>query len=148
MFKTLERCLTISCQIVPFSRFDLSPEFIAKLIKKLGAKVPIKISVAKARTANLKVYVPLLKYLEVAGLNSGQLEHKWQTMQNWNKWRSYSCPTNDVLTDLIQQQDNQDEEEDEDVFNEIKSVKDYVLAKSGYPLTCKQFEINPLSGKF
>ena len=58
-----------------FFRFDLSPEFIAKLIKKLGAKVPIKISVAKARTANLKVYVPLLKYLEVAGLNSGQLEH-------------------------------------------------------------------------
>ena len=91
--------------------------------------------------------MPLLKYLEVAGLNSGQLEHKWQTMQNWNKWRSYSCPTNDVLTDLIQEQDNQDEE-DEDVFNEIKSVKDYVLAKSGYPLTCKQFEINPLSGKF
>ena len=115
------------------------------MIKKLGAKVPIKISVAKARTAKLKVYVPLLKYLEIAGLNSNQLEHKWQTMQNWSKWRSYSCPTNDVLTDLIQEQDNQDEE-DEDVFNEIKSVKDYVLAKSGYPLTCTKFliiAINP-----
>ena len=47
--------------------FDLTPDFIAKMIKKLGAKVPICISVAKARTAKSKVYLPLEPYLKIAG---------------------------------------------------------------------------------
>ena len=40
------------------------------------------------------------------GLDSRKLEHKWKTMDRWQKWRSYSCPTNDLLADLIQEQDN------------------------------------------
>ena len=54
-------------------------------------------------------------------------------MDRWQKWRSYSCPTNDLLADLIQEQDNKDDD-DEEVF-EVKSMKDYALARSGFPLT-------------
>ena len=55
-------------------------------------------------------------------------------MDKWRQWRSYSCPTQELLAELIDEQNNQDDDEDEEVF-EIKSMKNYVLAKSGFPLT-------------
>ena len=114
--------------------FDLSPEFIARMIKKLGARVPISITVAKARTSKCKVYPPLESCLRIAGLDTKKLEHKWQTMDKWRQWRSYSCPTQELLAGLIEEQDNNQNDDDDEVF-EIKSMKNYVLAKSGFPLT-------------
>ena len=115
--------------------FDLSPEFIARMIKKLGARVPISITVAKARTSKCKVYPPLESCLRIAGLDTKKLEHKWQTMDKWRQWRSYSCPTQELLAGLIEEQDNNQNDDDDDEVFEIKSMKNYVLAKSGFPLT-------------
>ena len=49
--------------------FDLSPEFIAKMIKRLAGRVPITISVAKARDPKNKVYPMMVPYLKYAGID-------------------------------------------------------------------------------
>ena len=56
--------------------FDLSPDFIAKMIKRLAGRVPISITVAKARDAKNKVYPPMVPYLKHAGIDpvSGNIQ--------------------------------------------------------------------------
>ena len=49
--------------------FDLSPEFIAKMIKRLAGRVPISITVGKARDAKNKIYPPMVPYLKYAGID-------------------------------------------------------------------------------
>ena len=59
--------------------FDLSPDFIAKMIKRLAGRVPISITVAKARDAKNKVYPPMVPYLKHAGIDpvSGNIQFKF-----------------------------------------------------------------------
>ena len=40
------------------------------MIKRLGGRVPISISVAKARDGKNKVYPPLVPYLKYAGIDT------------------------------------------------------------------------------
>lgn len=61
--------------------YDLTPEFIAKMIKRLAGKVPINISVAKVKTIENKVYPPMISYLKYAGLDPVQLEGSWSFFQ-------------------------------------------------------------------
>lgn len=87
--------------------FDLSPDFIAKMIKKLGGKVPINLSVGKARGPKARIYPPLEPILHIAGLNVQEMEANWQKIEKLHQWRhgrSYSCPTNDLLEDLVNEQ--------------------------------------------
>lgn len=69
--------------------FDISPEFIAKMIKKLGGRVPISLAIAKARrrTKFAEVYPPFVPYLRYCGLEIDHLQKKWVQQDKWNRWR-------------------------------------------------------------
>lgn len=116
--------------------FDLSPEFIAKMIKKLGGRLPISVSVVKARGPKNKVYPPLVPILQCAGLDPRQLEDKWSRMEKWKVGRTYSCPTHDLLSQLKLSDAEDSSEEDREVFSSApKCPKDLLMARTGYPLT-------------
>lgn len=125
--------------------FDLSPDFVSKMIKKLGGKVPIKLSVAKAKGPKAKIYPAFEPYLRWAGMDVDAMERKWQQLEKWSQWRhgrSYSCPTNDLLEELIQEQEREAEDDDdddtsshEDVFDSKDSPKDRNMSQAGYHLT-------------
>ena len=68
--------------------FDLSPEFIAKMIKKLNGKVPINMAVVKARRRHsTEVYPPFIPYLRYCGLEIELLQKKWEQRDKWTRWR-------------------------------------------------------------
>ena len=69
--------------------FDISPEFIAKMIKKLGGRVPISLAIAKARrrTKFAEVYPSFVPYLRYCGLEIDILQKKWVQQDKWNRWR-------------------------------------------------------------
>ena len=69
--------------------FDISPEFIAKMIKKLGGRVPISLAIAKARrrTKFAEVYPSFVPYLRYCGLEIDNLQKKWVQQDKWNRWR-------------------------------------------------------------
>lgn len=116
--------------------FDLSPDFIAKMIKRLGGRVPINISVAKARGSKNKVFPSILPYLKFTGIDPDQLEQKWNKMSKWKLGRAYSCPTNDLLSELKISDDSDDSDEVFQSANqEMATRKDLIMARSGFQLT-------------
>ncbi len=117
--------------------FDMSPEFIAKMIKKMGGRVPISITVAKAKHSKNKIYPPLVPFLKCADLDTEALEQKWagaaRKTDKTKIGRAYSCPTNDLLNELKLSEIDTDTTDDEEVFNHGASKKH--LGQSGFPLT-------------
>ncbi len=126
--------------------FDISPEIIAKKIKKIGGRVPIRITVAKARSRNNKVYAPLDSILRAANLDVVRMEEKWSKQDRFRRWRAVKSLGDDAdhesfLDDLLKSVD----EDEDDLFtahpvsnesnqDDAVAPKDKFMAQGGYPV--------------